>query len=170
VITETTLNPFTEAVKDLFGEGLSLVEMEESTPGGFTSDDLKDLRDHLPDGLTPEEVEWIHRRLQPPPILEQIQDAAAESSERRAEFEAVDAAMLSLCAAAVSQGCSFTESPPRRARVGRYLPSGSRGVHAGSPNHSRYAVDDDRSGAPRPRLDADLQARNVRREACLRRA
>ena len=109
MITEATLNPFIQEVKAALFDGLSLAEVEGFTPGGFTRDDVLDIRQHFADRLTPEERVWIKESLEPPHIYDQIQAAAAVAAAKRAEFETADAEQLRLCSAAVAMGRSYTD-------------------------------------------------------------
>ncbi len=44
MITTETLNPFVQGVQDMLYEGEMLTTIEGSTPGGFTQDDLAEIR------------------------------------------------------------------------------------------------------------------------------
>lgn len=105
----TPVSTFIDETRDLLSDGYTLQQAEGYAPGGFTDDELREFLEHLTTDLTPEEREWVERRLEPLHIYDQIRNTAALAATRRAEFDAVDAEQLNLCAAAIAQGHSYTD-------------------------------------------------------------
>ena len=109
MITASRDSPFIRETRDLLSDGYTLRQAEAFAAGGFTDDELREFLEHLSDELTPEDRDWVERRLEPLHIYDQIRDAAAVAATKRVEFDAVDAEQLKLCAAAIAQGYSYTD-------------------------------------------------------------